>query len=423
MHKQLRVLILILAYNAEKTIESVLDRIPRELAQQYDVHVLVLDDGSRDATHALAKKHLEGFWCPGEALRNPVNQGYGGNQKVGYRYAAEQGFDVVAMVHGDGQYAPECLPMLLEPFARQNERVDAVFGSRMLHKRDALKGGMPYYKFVGNMLLTAFQNRLLGTHLSEFHTGYRVYRVAMLRELPLDLNTNDFDFDTEIIMNLAPEVILISPFKEGGYDVMKEVGIPLLPHLGYKETTPLGQAEWLKLVGLLTGEPDKAMQIFAQIEQRYNTLKALTANVAERPIVLSGEIHGGNWYAVGGKSFLAEIFKDAGADYVFKDDPRSGGIYLDFETVYNQADKPRYWRILNNYPGKYTYEVLKAQDERYADFKAFRERGVIYCNMRERAYYENMPMEPDLLLADFIKVFHPSLLPDYEPVYYRLLKE
>ena len=231
------------------------------------------------------------------------------------------------------------------------------------------------------------------------------------------------NFDTEIIMNLVPEVILISPFKEGGYDVMKEVGIPLLPHLGYKETTPLGQAEWLKLVGLLTGEPDKAMQIFAQIEQRYNTLKALTENVAERPVVLSGEIHGGNWYAVGGKSFLAEIFKDAGADYVFKDDPRSGGIYLDFETVYNQADKPRYWRILNNYPGKYTYEVLKAQDARYADFKAFRERGVIYCNMRERAYYENMPMEPDLLLADFIKVFHPSLLPDYEPVYYRLLKE
>lgn len=203
MHEQLRVLILILAYNAEKTIESVLDRIPRELAQQYDVHVLVLDDGSRDATHALAKKHLEGFWCPGEALRNPVNQGYGGNQKVGYRYAAEQGFDVVAMVHGDGQYAPECLPMLLEPFTRQGERVDAVFGSRMLRKRDALKGGMPYYKFVGNMVLTAFQNRLLGTRLSEFHTGYRVYRVSMLRELPLDLNTNDFDFDTEIIMQVV----------------------------------------------------------------------------------------------------------------------------------------------------------------------------------------------------------------------------
>ena len=231
------------------------------------------------------------------------------------------------------------------------------------------------------------------------------------------------NFDTEIIMNLSPDVILISPFKEGGYDVMKEVGIPLLPHLGYKEMTPLGQAEWIKLAGLLIGEPEKAERIFGQIEGRYNALKALTAGVEERPVVLSGEIHGGSWYAVGGRSFLAEIFKDAGADYVFKDDPRSGGIYLDFETVYNQADKPRYWRILNNYPGRYSYEVLKAQDERYADFRAFRERGVIYCNMRETAYYENMPMEPERLLSDFIKVFHPSLLPDYEPVYYRLLKE
>lgn len=231
------------------------------------------------------------------------------------------------------------------------------------------------------------------------------------------------NFDPEIILSLSPEVILISPFKQGGYDAMKEVGIPLLPHLGYKETTPLGQAEWIKLTGLLIGEAEKAIGIFNQIEKKYNRLKSLTAHVTERPVVLSGEIHGGSWYAVGGKSFLAEIFKDAGADYVFKDDPRSGGIYLDFETVYNQADRPQYWRILNNYPGMYTYEVLKAQDARYADFRAFREKGVIYCNMREKAYYENMPMEPDLLLADFIKVFHPELLPDYEPVYYHLLKE
>lgn len=231
------------------------------------------------------------------------------------------------------------------------------------------------------------------------------------------------NFDPEIILSLSPEVILISPFKQGGYDAMKEVGIPLLPHLGYKETTPLGQAEWIKLTGLLIGEAEKAIGIFNQIEKKYNQLKSLTTHVTERPVVLSGEIHGGSWYAVGGKSFLAEIFKDAGADYVFKDDPRSGGIYLDFETVYNQADKPQYWRILNNYPGMYTYEVLKAQDARYADFRAFREKGVIYCNMREKAYYENMPMEPDLLLADFIKVFHPELLPDYKPVYYHLLKE
>ena len=159
------------------------------------------------------------------------------------------------------------------------------------------------------------------------------------------------------------------------------------------------------------------------MKKKYNELKTLTAKVKHRPVVLSGEIHGGAWYAVGGQSFLAQVFKDAGADYFLKDDPRSGGVNLDFETVYNQADSADYWRILNSYPGTYSYEVLKAQDERYADFKAFKQKGVIYCNMREKAYYENMPMEPELLLSDFIKVFHPDLLPDYQPVYYNLLKD
>lgn len=231
------------------------------------------------------------------------------------------------------------------------------------------------------------------------------------------------NFDAEIIMNLAPDIILISPFKQGGYDAMKEVDIPLVPHLGYKEMTPLGQAEWIKLVGLLTGMEKEANVIFADIEERYNKLKSLTAHVTHRPVVLSGEVHGGAWYAVGGRSFLAEVFKDAGADYILKDDPRSGGVNLDFETVYNRADKVDYWRILNSYPGTYSYEALKSQDPRYADFKAFRQKGVIYCNMREKAYYEEMPMEPDILLADFIKVFHPDLLPDYTPVYYNLLKK
>ena len=231
------------------------------------------------------------------------------------------------------------------------------------------------------------------------------------------------NFDPEIIMSLAPDLILISPFKQGGYDAMKEMGIPLVPHLGYKEMTPLGQAEWIKLAGVLIGEEQKAREIFAGIESRYNSLKALTAQVTHRPVVLSGEIHGGSWYAVGGQSFLAQVFKDAGADYFLKDDSRSGGVNFDFETVYNQADSADYWRILNSYPGDYSYEALKAQDERYADFRAFRQKGVIYCNMREKPYYENMPMEPDLLLSDFIKVFHPGLLPDYQPVYYNLLKE
>lgn len=123
------------------------------------------------------------------------------------------------------------------------------------------------------------------------------------------------NFDNEVIMSVNPDLILISPFKRGGYDALKEVGIPLMPHLGYKEMTPLGQAEWIKFVGLLLGREDKANEQFATIKKRYNELKELTGRVTKRPVVFSGELRGGNWYAVGGRSFLAQLFKDAGADY------------------------------------------------------------------------------------------------------------
>ena len=231
------------------------------------------------------------------------------------------------------------------------------------------------------------------------------------------------NFDNEVIMNINPDLMLISPFKRGGYDAVKDIGIPLVPHLGYKEMTPLGQAEWIKFTGLLLGMEEDANRIFGQIEQRYNELKRLVRDVKRRPVVFSGELRGGVWYAVGGKSFLAQLFHDAGADYFLKDDPRSGGVTLDFETVYNQAESADYWRIANSFPGEYSYDALKAQDERYADFKAFRQKGVIYCNMREKPFYESMPAEPDIVLADMIRVFHPELLPDYRSVYYDLLKK
>lgn len=231
------------------------------------------------------------------------------------------------------------------------------------------------------------------------------------------------NFDNEVIMSINPDLILISPFKRGGYDALKDVNIPLIPHLGYKEMTPLGQAEWIKFVGLLTGTEDKANARFAEIEQKYNKLKELASNVENRPVVFSGELRGGNWYAVGGKSFLAQLFQDAGADYFLKENKESGGVTLDYETVYVQAAEAQYWRIVNSFQGQFTYDILKDDDERYTDFRAFREKGVIYCNMREKPFYESMPVEPELILADLIKVFHPQLLPDdYQPAYYELLK-
>lgn len=197
---QKRVLIFIVAYNAETTITGVLDRIPSSLRRP-GVEVLIIDDSSKDRTFATGLKHedREGDFRI-TILRNPENQRYGGNQKLGYRYAIENGFDIVALIHGDGQYAPEKLPELIEPFIRGE--ADAVFGSRMLRKQDALAGGMPLYKWLGNQVLTAFENCVLGTKLSEFHSGYRLYSVAALKKLPFERNANDFHFDTDIIIQL-----------------------------------------------------------------------------------------------------------------------------------------------------------------------------------------------------------------------------
>ena len=194
-----RVLVFIVAYNAEKTIKSVLSRIPAELRQP-NLEVLVIDDFSKDRTFQTGLTFQEHDLTV-TMLRTPENQGYGGNQKLGYRYAIEHGFDVVALVHGDGQYAPEKLPDLLGPLLKGE--ADAVFGSRMINKSDALKGGMPLYKWVGNQVLTNFQNWLLSTSLSEFHSGYRLYAVNALKQIPFERNSNDFHFDTEIIVQLV----------------------------------------------------------------------------------------------------------------------------------------------------------------------------------------------------------------------------
>jgi glycosyltransferase involved in cell wall biosynthesis/SAM-dependent methyltransferase len=195
-----RLLVLIVAYNAEKTITEVLARVPRRLGEEYHVEVLVLDDSSQDRTFEQSRGAERVLPFPLHVLFNPLNQGYGGNQKIGYHFAIEQRFDYVALLHGDGQYAPECLPDLVRPL--RDGEADAVFGSRMLEKGAARRGGMPLYKFVGNRILSGFQNRVLGASLSEFHSGYRVYSVAALERIPFQLNTNGFHFDTEIIIQL-----------------------------------------------------------------------------------------------------------------------------------------------------------------------------------------------------------------------------
>ena len=231
------------------------------------------------------------------------------------------------------------------------------------------------------------------------------------------------NFDAEVIIAANPDVIFISPFKRGGYDAIKDTGITLVPHLGYKELDPLGQAEWVKFIGMFIGMEKEANEIFSGIKNRYNEVKAMAQKVTTRPTVLSGEMHGGNWFAVGGKNYLAQMCRDAGAEYILKDDTHTGGIPMEFEKLYAIAANADYWRILNSFPGEFSYEALKASEPRNADFKAWKEKHVLYCNMKQTPYYEAATVQPDVLLQDFVFAFHPELMPkDYQPTFYHLLK-
>ncbi len=232
------------------------------------------------------------------------------------------------------------------------------------------------------------------------------------------------EFDNELILAANPQIIFISPFKRGGYDAIRETGITLVPHLGYQELDPLGQAEWVKFVGMFIGKEREANKVFEGIEERYNSMKKKVADAGYKtlPTITSGEMHYGTWRAVGGKNYLAQIFRDAGADYVIKDD-ETAGENIEFEKMYSLSAKADYWRILNSFQGDFSYEALKAREPRNTLLKAFQEKKVIYCNMKQTPYYEISPVEPDVLLKDFVSILHPELVESgYQPKYYQLLR-
>jgi len=202
-----RVALFIVAYNAEGHIQQTLKRIPEIIRHRF-TEIFIIDDSSRDATITVAERTAQELGLLHfKIMKTPVNQGYGGNQKLGYTYAIEQNFDYVILLHGDGQYPPELLPRIIREF--RDPLQAGIFGSRMMAPLQALKGGMPLYKWVGNIILTKTENFLMGSHLSEFHSGYRSYKVEALKKILFLKNSNDFHFDTDIIIQFFAQNLSI----------------------------------------------------------------------------------------------------------------------------------------------------------------------------------------------------------------------
>ena len=190
MINQKKIIVVLPAYNAGKTLSDTYNEIPFEIVDE----VILVDDNSNDNTKEIAKqlgiKHI---------ISHEKNLGYGGNQKSCYNKALEIGGDIIIMLHPDYQYTPKLIHSMSYLIA--NEVYPVVIGSRILGK-GALKGGMPLYKYVANRFLTLFQNILMNQKLSEYHTGYRAYSRAVLEQIDFDKNSNDFIFDNQFIAQI-----------------------------------------------------------------------------------------------------------------------------------------------------------------------------------------------------------------------------
>ncbi len=225
---------------------------------------------------------------------------------------------------------------------------------------------------------------------------------------------------TEKTILLHPEALFFSPYRQGQTPVLQG-SVQVIPFFDFMEDSPLGRAEWIKFTAAFLGNEPVADALFSDIEHAYLRLKAVAEKTAEKPSVFSGKYFNGQWFVPGGKSYMAQLFNDAGAHYLWKDNLSRNSIPLDFEVVLQKAGQADFWRILGGLSPVKPYEKLEQENRLYSHFKAFTEHHIIYCNPAENSYFEKSVLEPQVVLKDFIFAFHPGLFPGYRPVYYEVL--
>lgn len=215
--------------------------------------------------------------------------------------------------------------------------------------------------------------------------------------------------DVERIMQLHPEVLLVSPFEQsGGFGKLAILNIPIIETADYMETSALGRAEWMKFYGLLFGRAQQANALFAQVDSNYHALMAKVQQTREKVSAFTERKMGSVWYVPGGRSTIAQLLRDARVAYPFADDTHAGSLALSFETVLNEAGNSDIWLIkYNHHPS--TRQALLAEDAGYAQFKAFRQGKAFGCDCAAVPYYEEVDFHPDRLLNDIVQIAYPTL--------------
>jgi len=217
--------------------------------------------------------------------------------------------------------------------------------------------------------------------------------------------------------------LLVSPFEESGYGVLERAEIPLIECADYMETSALGRAEWMRFFGLLVGKLHEADSLFECVESNYNRLCALCKSSKEKnPKLLCDLMNGAAWFVPGGESTMGRLYCDAGAEYPFSEKKQNGSLRLSYETVLQHEADADVWLIKYGRREDHTYASLLSEQARYASFKPYKERRIYGCNTSHVPFFDEEPFHPDYLLADAMKIFHPSLLPEWEMRYFTPIK-
>ena len=249
-------------------------------------------------------------------------------------------------------------------------------------------------------------------------------RVLIAENKIVELGKNEA-INTEILITLEPDLVIGFAIDGNNktYSTIEKSGIPVIFNGDWTEESPLGKAEWIKFFGALFDKSEEAEEIYDDIAKNYKEAKQLAQSVDETPLVIAGSMYKDSWFVPYGNSWQAQFIKDANAAYIYKDTEGSGSKALSFESVLNDAQNADFWVA----PGQFqSYEQLYETSQHYKQFKAVQNKKVFtYSNTMGATggvlYYELAPNRPDLVLKDLISIFHPELLKDYKPTFFKPL--